>query len=119
MYNMYDEDNVDLEEQMYLQEVQDETDEDDPDFETEVEEDDDNYYEITKQFLNSQIKLLEPDRQKISYINKKTNKIYEGIVLSGHPNDKNKFMFSSAEIIDGIAGDVKTRIVTFSDIKKY
>ena len=62
---MYEEDNVDLEEQLYLQEVQEELDAEEAALEDEEDEEENDPldYTLTQSFLESQIKRLEPDRR--------------------------------------------------------
>lgn len=119
MYNMYDEDNIDLEEQMYLQDVQDELENEGDDNEIIDDLEDPDYYELTKHFLETELKLKEPDRRTIRILHKKTEKIFEGYVIGQSTTDKNKFVFSVYEIVDkNIVGERKTKIFNFSDIKK-
>lgn len=119
---MYDEDNVDLEEQLYLQEVQEELYAEEAaleDEEDEEEEIDPLDYTLTKSFLESQIKRLEPDRTILKIVHKKTGKIFEGYVLGQSSTDNNKFVFLMSEVTEDGVGEQKTKIFNFADIRKY
>lgn len=115
---MYDEDNVDLEEQLYLQEVKEELDAEEAALE-DAEEIDPQDYTLTKSFLESQIKRLEPNRTILKIVHKKTGKIFEGYVLGQSSTDNNKFVFLMSEVTDEGVGEQKTMIFNFADIRKY
>lgn len=118
---MYDEDNVDLEEQLYLQEVQEELDAEEAALEDEEDEEeiDPLDYTLTKSFLESQIKRLEPDRTILKIVHNKTGKIFEGYVLGQSSTDNNKFVFLMSEVTEDGVGEKKTKIFNFADIRKY
>lgn len=117
---MYDEDNVDLEEQLYLQEVQEELDAEEAALEElEEEEYDPTDYTLTKSFLEEQLKKKEIDRINIKVVHKKTGKIFEGIVLGQGADDSNKFAFRMVIIDNGEKSEPKTKIFNFADIRKY
>lgn len=116
---MYDEDNVDLEEQLYLQEVQEELEAEEAALEEDEEEIDPLDYTLTKSFLESQIKRLEPDRTTLKIVHKKTGKIFEGYVLGQASTDDNKFVFLMSEVTEEGVGEQKTKIFNFADIRKY
>lgn len=116
---MYDEDNVDLEEQLYLQEVQEELDAEEAALEELEEEYDPTDYTLTKSFLIEQLKKKESERINIKVVHKKTGKIFEGIVLGQGVDDPNKFAFRMVIIENGKRSAPKTKIFNFSDIRKY
>lgn len=116
---MYDEDNIDLEEQMYLQDIQDELNEQyEDDEEDETEEIPVYIYKLNKSFLLDQCKQKEVDRKTIKFINKNTKVVFEGIVLGHSSSDDNKFVFSVGEIINKEKQQTKTRIFSIKDIEK-
>ena len=121
MYNMYDEDSVDLEEQLYLQEVQEELDAEEAALEDEEDEEeiDPLDYTLAKSFLESQIKRLEPDRTILKIVHNKTRKIFEGYVLGQSSTGNNKFVFLMSEVTEDGVGEKKTKIFNFADIRKY
>ena len=93
---MYDEDNVDLEEQLYLQEVQEELDAEEAALEEleENEEYDPTDYTLTKSFLREQLKKKESERINIKVVHKKTGKIFvpvSGVRYSSKFLKKNEF----------------------------
>ena len=117
---MYDEDNVDLEEQLYLQEVQEELDAEEAALEElEEEEYDPTDYTLTKSFLIEQLKKKESERINIKVVHKKTGKIFEGIVLGQGVDDPNKFAFRMSIIENEKRSEPKTKIFNFADIRKY
>ena len=118
---MYDEDNVDLEEQLYLQEVQEELDAEEAALEEleENEEYDPTDYTLTKSFSREQLKKKESERINIKVVHKKTGKIFEGIVLGQGVDDPNKFAFRMVIIENGERSTPKTKIFNFADIRKY
>lgn len=115
---MYDEDNIDLEEQMYLQDIQDELNEQYDDDIDETEEIPVYSYKLNKSFLLDQCKQKEFERKSIKFINKNTNAIFEGIVLGHSSTDDNKFVFNVCEIINKEKQQAKTRIFSIKDIEK-
>ena len=116
---MYDEDNVDLEEQLYLQEVQEELDAEEAALEELEEENKTNNYTLTKSYLSEQLKKKETERINIKVVHKKTGKIFEGIVLGQGVDDPNKFAFRMVIIENGERSTPKTKIFNFADIRKY
>ena len=116
---MYDEDNVDLEEQLYLQEVQEELDAEEAALEELEEEYDPTDYTLTKSFLKEQLKKKESERINIKVVHKKTGKIFEGIVLGQGVDDPNKFAFRMSIIENEKRSEPKTKIFNFADIRKY
>ena len=96
-YNLYDEDNIDLEEQMYLQDIESEmnADEDEENIEENVQEEEEYTYDISPDFLKNELKIkIESDKHHIKFTNG-TN-IYEGIVLSEF--NKEKYIFNVKDV---------------------
>ena len=122
---MYDEDNIDLEEQLYLQEIQEELESEEyADIENEEEDENEDEFEqydykLTKSFLETQLRRYEPDRTYLKIIHKPTRKIFEGYVLGQSSSNSNKFVFLVAELVDDALSEKKTKVFNIDDIKKY
>lgn len=114
---MYDEANIDLEEMMYLQDIQDELDSEDKQLEA-----DDSYnesYYLTPTFLDKQT--MEKDSNKIimKVLHKPSGKIFRGTVLGKCHGFKDKYVFTMYEVIDD--EDIepkKNKIFNLSDLVK-
>ena len=92
MYNLYDEENPNIEEQLYYY-IDNDTDENIEDEET---EDNDNT-EITIDYLNAQEKLSDKDKDIIIFTDKVKNKTYQGKVIGHSTNNDGKYLFSVVE----------------------
>lgn len=117
MINMYDEANIDLEEMMYLQDVQDELDGDD-----EQIEDDDIYeddYDLTSSFLDKQSLLKDDERRHIKVLHKPSGKVFSGKLYGKCMGVPDKYVFSMREVIDNKEVEpLKTKIFKLSDLAK-
>ena len=121
MFNMYDEANIDLEEMMYLHDVENENDtedisnENEDDISNEVEDD----YVLTQSFLDRQSKLLDNEKIKMKVFHKPSEKIFKGIVLGKCQGFTDKYVFSMYEVIDGKEVEpLKTKIFNLKDLIK-
>lgn len=119
MFNMYDEANIDLEEMMYLQDVEDDTEdtsnENEDDTSNEVEDD----YVLTQSFLDRQSRLLDNEKIKMKVFHKPSEKIFKGIVLGKCQGFTDKYVFSMHEVIDGKEVEpLKTKIFNLKDLTK-
>ena len=115
MFNMYDEANIDLEEMMYLHDVENEDDTEDTSNENEVEDD----YVLTQSFLDRQSRLLDNEKIKMKVFHKPSEKIFKGIVLGKCQGFTDKYVFSMYEVIDGKEVEpLKTKIFNLKDLIK-
>lgn len=117
MINMYDEANIDLEEMMYLQDVQDEIDNDDEQIEdNDIYEDD---YDLTSSFLYKQSLLKDDERRQIKVLHKPSGKVFSGKLYGKCAGVPDKYVFSMREVIDDKEVEpLKTKIFKLSDLAK-
>lgn len=116
--NMYDEANIDLEEMMYLQDVQDELDGIDEDTENEedIYEDD---YDLTPSFFDKQSLLKDDERRKIKVLHKPSGKIFSGILYGKCADNNGKYVFKMREVVSNKEIDpLKIKIFNLSDLVK-
>lgn len=114
---MYDEANIDLEEMMYLQDVQDELNEDDEQLEDDDIQDD-SYY-LTHAFMDKQVAEKDSNKIIMKVLHKPSGKIFRGTVLGKCHGYKDKYVFTMYEVIDD--NDVepkKNKIFNLSDLVK-
>lgn len=92
MYNLYDEENMNYEEQLYYYiDEEENTDE-------QQENDDITDTELTVDYLYSQEKLPMNEKEDILFTDKVKNKTYQGKVIGHSKNNDGKFLFSVTEI---------------------
>lgn len=117
---MYDEENIDLEEQMYQNDIlNDDIDSDIIDEDSEDDEYNTDKYVLSRFFLDTQLNLPDKKKQVIRVIHKKTNKIFEGIVIGRDQNNHDKYLFDMYSVIDDeLSSEKKYKIFNINDIKK-
>lgn len=114
---MYDEANIDLEEMMYLQDIEDENEYNDEDTTDETENDND--YELTQSFLDKQSILKDCEKVKMKFFHKPTEKVFKGIVVGKCHGFTDKYVFSVYELIDGNEVEpLKNKIFNLKDLIK-
>lgn len=108
MYDMYDEENVSIEEQIiyYI------------DNEEDTEETDNNIPELTEDYLKRQEKLSKDEKDIILFKDNVKNKIYEGTVIGHSTKNDGKFLFSVIEYNSSDI-DYKNKIFSISNIERY
>lgn len=107
---LYDEDNIDLEETMYLNDLEDEEDEED-----EVVEDfrNDDMPMITRDFLNTELNIkIETYRHKVMFVY--DNVLFEGYVLKAI--DNNKYIWNVKDVSSNEG--YKTRMFNINKIRQ-
>ncbi len=118
MYDNYDIDNVDIEQEMYLNDLLE--DYEDENEENEILANINNDYELNEKFLLAQQKLPLNERMEISFINKTTRVIFDGIVMGQSTTDKEKFVFSVSERKTNKGEETKKiKIFNINNIEKY
>ncbi len=118
MYDNYDIDNVDIEQEMYLNDLLE--DYEDENEENEILANINNDYELNEKFLLAQQKLPLNERMEISFINKNTRVIFDGIVMGQSTTDKEKFVFSVSERKTNKGEETKKiKIFNINNIEKY
>ena len=108
---MYDEDNIDLEEQMYLQDIEEEMNAEENEDE-EVEEEETVFkYTINKAFIKNELNAMEPDRHLVKFMN--NGKMYEGKVIAQIDKEKTVWTVRDASSNSGF----RTAMFNLKNIK--
>ena len=120
MINMYDEENVDLETELYNREIMEEQEQEHEqnNEESEIENEEENINEDIKVNKNTLIyaqKVSPKKRKSFIFIHKPTNIIYEGELLGQDINNSDKFCFSVK--VYKSEENKKIRIFKYQDLK--
>lgn len=116
MINIYDEANIDLEEMMYLQDIEDDIEDDNEDTSNEDDTDD---YVLTQSFLDKQAKLKDCEKIKMKFFHKPSKKLFNGIILGKCQGFTDKYVFSVYELIEGKEVEpLKNKVFNLKDLIK-
>ena len=132
MITMYDEENQDIELQLYDKDLLDDIDEVDVGYleepESKKNDDDDEgeflsvadlkYSKLTKDALVAEQNKPEKKRSIITFTSKKTNVEYEGILIGQDKNNPDKFVFSVKEI-NSDNNNRKIKIFKYNELKNF
>ena len=110
MYNMYDDDDIEMNEEQliyYIDEKEEDT----------IQEEETELPEITEDYLKIQEKLSNDEKELILFKDSK-NKIYEGKVIGHSTKNDGKFLFSVIEYDSSVTTPIN-KIFSVSKIERY
>ena len=110
MYNMYDDDDIEMNEEQliyYIDEKEEDT----------IQEEETELPEITEDYLKVQEKLSNDEKELILFKDSK-NKIYEGKVIGHSTKNDGKFLFSVIEYDSSVTTPIN-KIFSVSKIERY
>lgn len=110
MYNMYDDDDIEMKEEQLIYFI-DEKEEDS------IQEEEYELPEITEDYLKAQEKLSNDEKELILFKDSK-NKIYEGKVIGHSTKNDGKFLFSVIEHDSSVTTHVN-KIFSVNKIERY
>lgn len=110
MYNMYDDDDIEMKEEQLIYYI-DEKEEDS------IQEEEYELPEITEDYLKVQEKLSNDEKELILFKDSK-NKIYEGKVIGHSTKNDGKFLFSVIEYDSSVTTPIN-KIFSVSKIERY